>query len=67
MASPGAQSWHNAKSAGVIADNIGEENIKKVVLLTDVSSNVLGCEKMGQEFLEKMVARGMRFSNTIEW
>jgi nicotinamidase-related amidase len=50
-----------------IADNIGEENIKKLVLLTDVSSNVLGCEKMGQEFLEKMVARGMRFSNTIEW
>lgn len=43
-----------------IADNFGEENIAKLVLLTDCSSSVTGFEAMGQEFVEKMVKRGMK-------
>lgn len=43
-----------------IADNFGEENISKLVLLTDCASSVTGFETNGQEFIEKMVKRGMK-------
>lgn len=43
-----------------IADNFGEDNIKKLVLLEDASSSVAGFEFLGEEFLEKLKARGMK-------
>lgn len=43
-----------------IADNFGEENIKKLVLLTDCSSSVAGFEKLGADFVADMKKRGMQ-------
>lgn len=43
-----------------IANNFGEDNIKKLVLLEDTSSNVPGFEKFGTDFVKEMVARGMK-------
>jgi len=43
-----------------IADNFGEENVKKFVLLTDTTSNVPLCEAMGEQFVKDMTARGMQ-------
>lgn len=43
-----------------LANNFGEENIKKIVLLTDCSSSVTGFEAQGEAFIQEMVARGMR-------
>jgi nicotinamidase/pyrazinamidase len=43
-----------------IADNIGAENVSKLVLLTDCASSVPGFEKQGEEFVKALVARGMR-------
>lgn len=50
-----------------IADNFGEENIKKFVLLTDCSSSVAGFEHLGQEFIDKMSKRGMQLSTTKDF
>lgn len=47
-----------------IADNFGDENIKKIVLLEDTSSNVPGFEQMGKDFVQKMASRGMRIAKT---
>jgi len=50
-----------------IADNFGEENIKKMVLLDDATSDVTGCEDMGKDFVTAMTARGMQRSTTVEY
>lgn len=50
-----------------VADNFGEENIKKFVLLEDCCSNVGGFEKMGYEFIDKMTKRGMKVAKSIEY
>jgi hypothetical protein len=50
-----------------IANNIGEENISKITLLTDATSNVGGCEALGQAYVDKLVARGMKTSTTGIW
>lgn len=42
-----------------IADQFGQENVRKFVLLQDCSSNVSGCEKLGEEFIRDMRKRGM--------
>lgn len=47
-----------------IADNFGEENIKKFVLLEDTCSNVPGFENLGQDFVRNMVARGMKVTTS---
>ena len=47
-----------------IANNFGEDNIKKLVLLEDTTSSVSGFEQMGQDFVKEMVGRGMRVSKT---
>ena len=49
-----------------IADNFGEENIKKFVLLRNTTSNVTGCEALGEAFLKNMAKRGMRIVTTDE-
>ncbi|MDC0535352.1 hypothetical protein OAO18_06015 [Francisellaceae bacterium] len=38
--------------------------IKKLVLLTDATSDVPGFESFGEKFIEKMVAKGMQLSTT---
>jgi hypothetical protein len=49
-----------------IANNFGEENVKKFVLLRDTASNVTGCEALGENFLKDMAKRGMRVMATGE-
>jgi nicotinamidase-related amidase len=50
-----------------IANNFGDENIRKLVLLEDTCSNVTGCDKMGSDFVKEMVSRGMKVSTTKDW
>lgn len=52
-----------------IANNFGEENIKKFVLLTDATSPVLapGIEHFGPEFIKEMTGRGMTLSTTVDF
>ena len=50
-----------------IADNFGDDNIKKLVLLTDTTSNVPGFETLGNDFVKNMVKRGMRTTTTVDY
>lgn len=50
-----------------VADNFGEDNIKKFVLLEDCCSNVGGFEKLGKDFVEAMKARGMKVAKSTEY
>lgn len=50
-----------------IADNFGEENIKKLVILTDCTSAVRGFEDLGAQFLAEMTARGIKTSTSDEF
>lgn len=47
-----------------ICDNFGEENIKKIWLLEDTTSNVENLEFLGQQFLDEMIKRGMNMTTT---
>lgn len=49
-----------------LADNFGEENIKKLVLLTDTSSPVTGFEDAAKDFIERLTKRGMRCVKTTD-
>jgi nicotinamidase/pyrazinamidase len=50
-----------------IANNFGDDNIKKFVLLEDTTSSVTGFEKLGQDFVKNMTARGMQRTTTKDW
>lgn len=50
-----------------IADNFGDENIKKMVLLEDCTSNVPTFEKLGTDFVGAMKSRGMQVSNSVDF
>jgi len=50
-----------------IANNFGEENIKRMILLIDATSNVTGYDQLGKDLVKKMVGRGMRTSTTVEY
>jgi nicotinamidase-related amidase len=56
-----------------IADNFGEENVKKMVLLRDATSPVPqppggpDFPQIGEDFIKRMVKRGMQVSTTIEF
>jgi nicotinamidase/pyrazinamidase len=50
-----------------IANNFGDDNIKKITLLTDTSSSVTGFEQLGIDFVKNMTRRGMKISNTKDW
>ena len=50
-----------------IADNFGDDNIKKLILLEDTTSNVGGFEKLGQDFVLNMTKRGMRVIKTTDY
>jgi len=62
-----ARSHCLANTVTDIANKFGEDNIKKMVLLTDATSDVTGCESMGEDFVNAMVARGMQLSTTEEF
>lgn len=49
-----------------LADNFGEENVKKLVLLEDTSSPVTGFEDSAVEFIERLKNRGMRCVKTTD-
>lgn len=44
-----------------------DEFIKKCVLLTDATSDVPLCEKLGEDFLTEMTKRGMRTTTTVDY
>jgi len=56
-----------------IADNFGEENIKKMILLQDATTDVADppgttmFTDMGEGFVSSMMARGMQVSTTVEF
>lgn len=50
-----------------IADNFGEENIKKMVLLADCASSVAGFEHLGEQFIADMRSRGMQVATSTDF
>ncbi len=49
-----------------IANNFGEENIKKLILLTDCSSEVGVPAGLSQDFLDEMTKRGMQTAKSTD-
>lgn len=49
-----------------IANNFGEENIEKIILLTDATSSVSGFEHLSDAFMKEMISRGMRTSTCAD-
>jgi len=56
-----------ANSIRDICESFGPEHIKKIVLLTDCSSNVPGFENLGTDFVRDMTARGMQISTSVDY
>lgn len=50
-----------------IANNFGDENVSKLVLIEDTTSPVTGFEDLAQQFLTEMKARGMRTVKSTEF
>jgi len=51
-----------------IADCFSDSKyVKKLVLLTDASSNVPGFDFLGDDFMQEMLAKGMQTSTTVEF
>ncbi len=50
-----------------IADNFGDENIKKFLLLEDTTSDVPGFEQLGKDFVKNMTKRGMRTIKSTDY
>jgi len=50
-----------------IAEVFSDEDVKKFVLLTDTSSSVPGFEQLGTDFVNEMMAKGMRLSTTATY
>lgn len=55
-----------ASTVRQLANNFGEDNIKKLVLLSDTTSSVSGFEKNGLDFIKEMEARGMVVAKTTD-
>ena len=62
-----AKSHCLANTVTDIANNFGEDNISKFVLLEDCTSNVASFEGLGDKFVRDMVARGMKISNSRDF
>jgi nicotinamidase-related amidase len=56
-----------ANSVTDICTDFGEENIKKIVLLRDTTSNVTGFENLGNDFVKNMSKRGMRVTTSVDY
>jgi nicotinamidase/pyrazinamidase len=50
-----------------VANEFSTDQIKKFVLLEDATSSVETCEKMGEDFVNAMVKKGMRLSKTTNF
>jgi nicotinamidase/pyrazinamidase len=50
-----------------IANNFGEENLKKLWLIRDTCSSVTGFEQLGEDFVKEMVGRGMNVSTAADF
>jgi len=50
-----------------IANNFGDENIKKFVLLEDTCSNVPSFEQLGEKFVTEMTGRGMQVTTSTDF
>lgn len=50
-----------------IVANFGTDQAKKFVLLKDASSNVTGFDKLGQDFVDEMVSKGMQIDTTANY
>ena len=50
-----------------IANQFGDDQVKKFTLLQDTCSNVGGFEKLGQDFVKEMVKKGMAVTNSTDW
>jgi nicotinamidase/pyrazinamidase len=50
-----------------IANNFGEENIKKLVILEDCASSVGGFDGLGADFMAEMTARGMQVAKSTDF
>lgn len=55
-----------ASTVRQLANNFGEQNIHKLVLLVDTTSSVTGFEKNGTDFIAEMNARGMKVMKTTD-
>lgn len=62
-----ARSHCLANTVRDIADNFGDDNIKKLILLEDATSDVTGFEILGDQFVKDMTARGMQISKTTDF
>lgn len=49
-----------------IANNFGEDSIKKMVLLIDTTSPVTNFEQMAKDFVKELTGRGMRIAESTE-
>ena len=47
-----------------IAAEFGTDNIRKMVLIRDCTSNVPGFEQLGEDFIKEMTAQGMQISTS---
>ncbi len=56
-----------ANTVNDIIDNFGVDNIKKLVLLEDTTSNVPGFEKLGTDFVKEAIAKGMQISKSTDF
>lgn len=50
-----------------IADQFGDDQIQKFQLIQDTTSNVTGFEKLGEDFVNEMVSRGMKLTTSVEF
>jgi len=53
-----------ANTARDIVEEFNVDQIKKIALLEDATSNVASCEKLGEDFVNEMVGKGMQISKT---
>lgn len=49
-----------------LAEHLGPEGTKKLVLLTDCASPVSGFEALGTQFIEELTARGMQLARSTD-
>lgn len=50
-----------------VAKEFGDDQVRKFTLLEDTTSNVGSFEKLGQEFVQEMVKKGMKITTTKDW
>ena len=56
-----------ANTVSDIGNNFGEDNIAKLVLLTDCCNSVGGFEQLGSNFVAEMSARGMKTARSTDY